>query len=133
MLGESEKPLMFFGETVEGEEKEIERLEISEDSEALEFLNFLRLYAAIFFNDFELAEKCLAKLSDEVDGIWIPWYVSGLDLRFSGGICRANLIVPFPMVSFAGCFSSNVSLPYPNFPPKRDRDEKSFLRVSRIS
>jgi hypothetical protein len=31
------------------------------------------LYAAIFFNDFELAEKCLAKLSDDIEGIWIPW------------------------------------------------------------
>jgi predicted ATPase len=73
MLGESENPLVFFGDTLESEEKEIKRLEYSDDTDALEFLNFLRLYVAIFFNDFELAEKCLAKLSDEVDGIWIPW------------------------------------------------------------
>jgi hypothetical protein len=73
MPGESEKPLLFFGDKLEDEEKEIERLEAAEDSEALEFLNFVRLNMGIFFNDFELAERCLGKLSDEVDGNWIPW------------------------------------------------------------
>jgi hypothetical protein len=73
MLGKSEKPFVYFGSTPENEEMEIEILQDSEDAEASEFFNFLRLYAAIFFNDFELAEKCLAKLSDDIEGIWIPW------------------------------------------------------------
>jgi hypothetical protein len=78
MLGESEHPLIFFGDTLDEQQKQIEELEENGEAEALEYLNFLRVYMAIFFNDFELAEECLAKLSDEPDGIWIPWYVHNL-------------------------------------------------------
>lgn len=77
MLGETEKPLIFFGDTLEEQENRIEELVEAEQPEAMEYLNFLRLYMAIFFHDYDLAEECLAKLSDEVDGIWIPWYVLG--------------------------------------------------------
>jgi hypothetical protein len=75
MLGESEQPLIFFGDTVEDQERKMEELEEAEEVEALEYLNLLRLYMAVFFNDFQLAEECLAKLSDDIDGIWTPWYV----------------------------------------------------------
>ncbi|KAG7343466.1 multi-sensor signal transduction multi-kinase [Nitzschia inconspicua] len=73
MLGESEKPLIFFGETVEEEGRKIAELEQANETEALEYLNFLRLYMAVFFHENDMAEECLAKLSDDIDGIWIPW------------------------------------------------------------
>jgi hypothetical protein len=74
-MGESEKPLVFFGDTLQVQEEQLAELEEAEEIEALQYVHFLRLYAAIFFNDFELAEECLTKLSNDIEGVWIPWYV----------------------------------------------------------
>ena len=75
MLGETDQPLIFFGDTVEEQEQYIGQLQDSGEFEALDYLTFVRLYMAIFFNDFDLAEECLTQLSDDIDGVWIPWYV----------------------------------------------------------
>ena len=73
MLGESEKPLIFFGDSLEEQEQRISELEEAGEAEALQYLYFLKLYLAIFFHEFELAEECLSKLSEEIEGVWMPW------------------------------------------------------------
>jgi hypothetical protein len=73
MLGENDKPLIFFGDTIEEQDQYIEQLRESGEVEALDYLTFVRLYTAIFLNDFDLAEECLNELSDDIDGVWIPW------------------------------------------------------------
>jgi predicted ATPase len=75
MLAESENPLIFFGDTLEEQEEHIDELEEAGETEALEYLNFLRLYMAIFFNDMAMADDCLSKLPAEVEGAWIPWVI----------------------------------------------------------
>jgi hypothetical protein len=73
MLGETDQPLIFFGDTIEDQQLYIEKMQESGELEALDYFNFVRLYTAMFFNDFDLAEECLRLLSDDIEGVWIPW------------------------------------------------------------
>ena len=75
MLGETVHPLLFFGDTIEQQETQIQQWEEEGKTEALYYFNFLRLYVAFFFHDYEIAEECLANLTKPAEGVWIPWMV----------------------------------------------------------
>lgn len=73
LLGESSDPYLFLGDTVDEQEVAIREMQESGMTAALQYMNFLRLYVAIFFHNYDLADQCLDLLTEEIEGVWIPW------------------------------------------------------------
>lgn len=76
LVGETQEPLLFLGSTEEEEKEELDAMANDpKEMEALQHLYFLKLYVAIFFHDYKMAEDCLSRLPAQVEGVWVPWVV----------------------------------------------------------
>jgi hypothetical protein len=73
LMGGTEFPLVFFGDTLEQQSTALVELNRLDDNKALEYFNFMRLFMAIFFHDFDLAQDCFSNLEQSPEGVWVLW------------------------------------------------------------
>lgn len=74
LMTETENPLVFFGDTLDEQNTVMADLQQKGETEASEYFNFMRLFMAIFFHDYQLAQHSFANLEQVPEGVWIPWY-----------------------------------------------------------
>ncbi|CAJ1955151.1 unnamed protein product [Cylindrotheca closterium] len=75
LMGETESPLVFFGDDVSEEDEFIAELESGGDAKAaLDYFYFMQLFIASLFNDADMVQLCLSKIQRPPDGIWSSYY-----------------------------------------------------------
>eukprot|EP00536_Pseudo-nitzschia_multiseries_P000829 jgi/Psemu1/300351/fgenesh1_kg.10_\ len=76
MLDEASDPFLLFGIEVKDQEAQIRRMEEAGESDAVNFMHFLILFASIFFHNIELSKSCLEKVNEEkIIPLWKPWVI----------------------------------------------------------
>lgn len=73
LMGETDSPLLFFGATLTEQEAKLEELEDAGLGDAVDYSNFLRLFIAFFFHDFDVMHDAFEALHKPASGVWIPW------------------------------------------------------------
>jgi len=74
LMGETDSPLVFFGDDVAEEDEFIAELESLGDPKALDSFYFMQLFIGSFFNDMNMVQLCLSKIQRPPDGVWLVWH-----------------------------------------------------------
>ena len=75
LLGETANPLLFFGETIEQQNLQLQEMIDAGMQRALDYFYFMRTYVAFFFHQYDIMEECLEIMKTPSEGVWIPWAV----------------------------------------------------------
>jgi len=74
LMGETNSPLVFFGDEVSDEDEIVAAMESTGDTNALDYFYFMQLFIACFFNDVDMTQMSLSKIQRPPEGVWLCWH-----------------------------------------------------------